>query len=729
MRARPAALLALGLVLLLAIASAARAATINVTTTSDGTAMDGKVSIREALESINAGADLNADVTHTGTYGMSDTVVIPASSAHYAVTLGELVANKTMTITGAGPASTVMDAGGASRVLHLTGGGTATISGVTITGGHTTASPGGAGIRSENPTLHLSNSAFTANTAAVTGGVVQGGGALWLASGATIDSTTFTGNTFTGTGGTGFDGGGAIMNSNLSLTVTNSTFENNSATISTGPNNGGGAIYSDGSIETLTNDTFRNNSAQITAGGVNPQLNGGGANYQDGSGLTVTGSTFSGNSVSITGASATSGGGALFHQGSDMFTLTNSTFTGNSASPLGAGAATGGGGILTNSPAQMTILNDTLDANSTSGVGGNLLATNSGVAIASGNTIFAGGSAANGGSNCGGPGAFDSAGHDIEDSTPSQCGLHAGNDRIGVAPLLGPLASNGGPTQTQELLAGSPAIDGGPEHDCPATDQRGIGRPAGSECDIGAVEVLPPSAATGGASAVGKTSATLSGSASNSNSVIGGTVFFQFGRTTAYGSQTAASPLSASAGPTSFSAPATGLPAGTPIHFRAVASTPDGTSVGADATFITAPASPSLSSLKIAPSSFPAEAGRGASIAARRRATGGAFVSFKDSQAGKTTFTVQRPVRGFRSGRRCAAKRPRGHRGKLRRCTLYRSLGSFSHTDLAGSNRFHFSGRVHRRGLRPGRYRLRAVARNAAGDKSRTRSVKFSIVR
>lgn len=58
-------------------------------------------------------------------------------------------------------------------------------------------------------------------------------------------------------------------------------------------------------------------------------------------------------------------------------------------------------------------------------------------------------------------------------------------------PLLGPLADNGGPTETRALLAGSPAINAGNAAACPATDQRGVGRPQGSGCDIGAYERVP----------------------------------------------------------------------------------------------------------------------------------------------------------------------------------------------------------------------------------------------
>src|SRR5262249_34515774 len=54
----------------------------------------------------------------------------------------------------------------------------------------------------------------------------------------------------------------------------------------------------------------------------------------------------------------------------------------------------------------------------------------------------------------------------------------------GLDPKLGPLASNGGPTMTHALLAGSPALDAG--GGCSATDQRGTARPPGPEGGIGA---------------------------------------------------------------------------------------------------------------------------------------------------------------------------------------------------------------------------------------------------
>src|SRR5439155_7028291 len=66
---------------------------------------------------------------------------------------------------------------------------------------------------------------------------------------------------------------------------------------------------------------------------------------------------------------------------------------------------------------------------------------------------------------------------------------------LGVDPSLGSLALNApGATQTQALLPGSPAIDvipvsgGACTNSAPGTDQRGVARPQGLGCDMGAYE-------------------------------------------------------------------------------------------------------------------------------------------------------------------------------------------------------------------------------------------------
>jgi hypothetical protein len=100
------------------------------------------------------------------------------------------------------------------------------------------------------------------------------------------------------------------------------------------------------------------------------------------------------------------------------------------------------------------------------------------------NTIIASNKAA-GGPDC--SQNLPSAGHNLESHT--SCGFNnAVGDMQNTDPKLGPLANNGGPTQTLALLSGSPAIDAGSDMACPSIDQRGVSRPQGPHCDIGAFE-------------------------------------------------------------------------------------------------------------------------------------------------------------------------------------------------------------------------------------------------
>ncbi len=62
------------------------------------------------------------------------------------------------------------------------------------------------------------------------------------------------------------------------------------------------------------------------------------------------------------------------------------------------------------------------------------------------------------------------------------------SDQIGVDPKLGPLSTRG----YVPLQSTSPAIDSGDLTSCPPTDQRGVSRPQGSACDIGAYEYSTP---------------------------------------------------------------------------------------------------------------------------------------------------------------------------------------------------------------------------------------------
>ncbi len=135
----------------------------------------------------------------------------------------------------------------------------------------------------------------------------------------------------------------------------------------------------------------------------------------------------------------------------------------------------------------------------------------------------------------------------------------------------------------------------------------------------------------------------------------------------------------------------------------AVASTPPGPK----------PVAGVISGLTISPSAFYA-APSGATITSAKRKYG-ATVSYRDSQAATTTFTVLRVSSGRRQGKSC--RRPSRSNQHGKRCTLLTALGSFTHTDTAGTAvKLHFSGRLKGKRLAHGAYRLQAVAHNAAGN-------------
>ncbi|MDQ6948176.1 MAG: hypothetical protein M3256_18395, partial [Actinomycetota bacterium] len=203
--------------------------------------------------------------------------------------------------------------------------------------------------------------------------------------------------------------------------------------------------------------------------------------------LVLRGTTISGNWAlaedPTPGAHTFANGGGIFVLGNGIDqSFTNSTICGNRLAvlpgPPSEVVAQGGGifSALRGQPGEATATNLTVTGNSGAdigsgvGDGGDFKFTNS---IIAGNT---GAPQCRGGHS--GPYNLDDDGSCFSAATS----IHAN-------PLLGPLADNGGPTMTHALLAGSPAIDAvGAGCPPPATDQRGVTRPQGPTCDIGAFE-------------------------------------------------------------------------------------------------------------------------------------------------------------------------------------------------------------------------------------------------
>jgi hypothetical protein len=134
---------------------------------------------------------------------------------------------------------------------------------------------------------------------------------------------------------------------------------------------------------------------------------------------------------------------------------------------------------------------------------------------------------------------------------------------------------------------------------------------------------------------------------------------------------------------------------------------------------------PRFLSLGLSPSAFAASRSGPSVRTGRGRGT---RVTYRLSEAARTTFRVQRVLPGRRVRGRCV--RPtRSNRGK-RSCRRHRTLrGSFHDKASAGRNRFRFSGRLAGHALRPGAYRLVATAKDSAGNRSRPARRPFRIIR
>jgi hypothetical protein len=277
----------------------------------------------------------------------------------------------------------------------------------------------------------------------------DGGGAIYSHGSLSVTSGTFTGNSSPAATGTS---GGAI-NSSGALTVTLSTFTGNSG-------QEGGGIFNE-SLKTaiVTRSTFSNNTATDFGGGALVSADGT---------TIVTADTFVGN----TGP----GGGAIDNDAT--VDINDSTFLGNT------GGTNGGGAVQNFGTA--TITYSTLSGNS-SPFGADIHSAGSALSVSS--SIVANGI---GGSNCSGTPPITDAGYNID--TGTSCGFSTANhSKNSTDPRLGALASNGGPTRTMALPVGSPAVNAVPAtvSGCAgSTDQRGLPRPQGRACDIGAYELI-----------------------------------------------------------------------------------------------------------------------------------------------------------------------------------------------------------------------------------------------
>jgi CSLREA domain-containing protein/uncharacterized repeat protein (TIGR01451 family) len=500
---------ALGLVLAAVLATglvgaqpALADATFNVTTTRDLPAANpvngcatagGPCSLRSAIQAADALPAGSGNVTINVPAGNYALTIPPvgsddASTGDLNITYG----GGTVTVAGAGASSTALDAGAVDRAFNISSAALVTISGLTIKNGNPDSS-------------ELNNGTTcpaTQPTATATGGAIL-----------TVGGLTLTGDVVTDSISAG-DGGGVEDSGTAPVTISHSQITDNVACASSSFQSGsigfgGGVEESGGGPLTIDHSTVSDNQAASDGGGVieNSQ------NASQPGSVTITDSTLDGNSTTggdggavssegtngsvsgtvalsrdtISANSASGFGGGVSSR--DPLTVTDSTLTGNTAGRDGGGLASVG--------YSATVSFSTIDANSAGGSGGDLGNGGEGGQVNVDDSIVTAGTAAGAPSLCTTYGV-SSNGHNLFSDDGSSCGTAAGNgDVLSADPQLGPLQDNGGPTQTQALKPTSPAIDAASSPLCSSetvdaagqpVDQRGVSRPQGSGCDIGAYE-------------------------------------------------------------------------------------------------------------------------------------------------------------------------------------------------------------------------------------------------
>ncbi|HEX5037239.1 MAG TPA: DUF4215 domain-containing protein [bacterium] len=466
----------------LLVGGGGHAATMAVTANApDVVAVDGTCSLREAISAANNNA-AHADCPASGAFG-DDIITLPAgtyttagpASCEDGNANGDydiLIASpQTLTINGAGAASTIIDGGDFDRVFDLinaTASPTVTINGVTIRNGtarFTTAGcPAGAdggGIRvNAQSTLNLNDSIVTSNEG-------QGGGGIFNNGTLNVQDSTVSSNNAA-------DDGGGIFNADSGIeTFLRTTISGNTSAFS------GGGIYDNHDPSGVTETTL---IVESTISGNDADEGGGlyaDANTTD-SVITLINATVSGNT------SAADGGGVYVCYGT--VNLRNATVTGNTAADDGGGVA-----LPSCGESEMNVRNTIIAAN----IDSSSATSNPDCFRENPSDLFTEG--------------FNLIGNETGcDGLFAGSGDQAGTSATPINPRLGPLADNGGPTLTHALLTAptvSPAIDTANSAGCFSndanngslltTDQRGSprpqdGGPAGptpARCDIGAFEL------------------------------------------------------------------------------------------------------------------------------------------------------------------------------------------------------------------------------------------------
>jgi len=266
------------------------------------------------------------------------------------------------------------------------------------------------------------------------------------------------------------DGGVAYVD-NGSLEVYGCTFDNNTTASS------GGVFYFGSGAQALIEASIFTNNTALTGNGWGGVIDG----EQAGTTITVRRSVATLNSAVWGSFSHITSGTTL--------TIENSTFHHNVATTAGTFATPGGVYFLTND----TIVLNTNTNGTPESAGIYLYSVPAHYTVK--NTLVAYNTDVNGApANCRRRDlgtSLTSQGGNLFSDDALNCAQYFPGEKLSTDPLLDKngAGNHGGPTDTYLLPAGSPAIDSGVAAGCPTVDQRGLRRPAGAGCDIGAVEM------------------------------------------------------------------------------------------------------------------------------------------------------------------------------------------------------------------------------------------------
>ena len=268
-----------------------------VNTTADGSSVpSGKLGLRGAIGLANVLSGANTITFAPSVFGTAQTITL---------TSGQLVLSNALSVeTIVSPAAGLtVSGGGLNRVFQINQGVTASISGLTITGGGGAAVRGGGMLILGTANLTLTNCIVTGNTGSTNGGGLANYGSL------TLTNCTISANSAAQNGGGLFTGSKA--------TLTNCTIAGNMA------NGQGAGLSMSGAALSLTGCTISDNTATQSGGGLSL------SSAPDGA-VNLTNCTITGNTAD--------GGGGLYNR--SAMTLLSCTVTAN------FGGAKGGGGLF-----------------------------------------------------------------------------------------------------------------------------------------------------------------------------------------------------------------------------------------------------------------------------------------------------------------------------------------------------------------------------------------------